>query len=314
MLLLVISGPMLAHSVRPIGKDPDEFVLLTGPSFSNLNSTSAETPPSLAAPAPHSYIDHGKADISERALFAALPEPASVAEPLLLPVVQLEIAEPELPVTGPRPAAENCYQVHHLGETPMMQTWKLLGLNAVVAVTLAAGPSRAVGQTPPTNSEKLDAIQKQLDEMKKSLTGMHKSLGALKAIETELQNLRNESNAGAAAAQKDVNELRAENAKMREEIEALRARISATTRIAASPPSESVPLAATARVELINTYFDNMTVILNGKSYRLPPGERWLTNPLPAGSFTYEVLGVTPQRTRVLTANQVYPIHIHPQP
>jgi hypothetical protein len=193
----------------------------------------------------------------------------------------------------------------------MMRTWKKIGLSALMAALLTAGPARAETSGPRTDSEKLDDIQKQLDELRKSVGDVKRSVAALSTIERDLKDLRAEANAGTQNALSQINDLKDEVARLKREVDGLRNRPPATGRIAASPPETPV---TTGRVELLNTYGADVTIAVNRVTYHLRPQERMLTTPIPTGTFTYEVLGITPQRVRTLVANEPFTIHVHPQP
>jgi hypothetical protein len=68
-----------------------------------------------------------------------------------------------------------------------------------------------------------------------------------------------------------------------------------------------------ARVRLVNTYFTDMTAVINGGIYTLRPGEeRTLT--YPPGNLTYQVLMVAdiPQ-TRTLAAGEQLTLTLYPR-
>ena len=59
----------------------------------------------------------------------------------------------------------------------MMRTWKMLGLNSLLAALFAATPALGSNTSgPPTDAEKLEEIQKQLNELKNSLVDVKKTL------------------------------------------------------------------------------------------------------------------------------------------
>src|SRR5207244_2388875 len=119
-------------------------------------------------------------------------------------------------------------------------------------------------------------------------------------LRTELSNVRTALNA--------IDDLKVEIARMKADMDKLRTKPQ-ETRLTYPPPSElGIAPPATGRVEISNTYLTPMSVIVNGRSYRVAPGETLRTDPMPAGSFTYTVLGVTEPRTRLLEANKVFTI------
>ena len=193
----------------------------------------------------------------------------------------------------------------------MMRTWRLLGLQTLLAAAVAATPSPAVppfdGPPPPEQVAKAgedkeknatEVLQSQLKELKEELS---KLIG-------EVRNHNLASDRALNAAKDDIKDLKDQIARLRQDLEDLR-RAGPATRVSGYGEAGT----ATGRLRLVNTYFEPQTVILNNKaSYRLAPGETKLTDPLPVGDFTYEVLGVQAPRTRPLTANEVFTIRIYP--
>lgn len=188
----------------------------------------------------------------------------------------------------------------------MTRTWKMLGLKILLAALFAATPGLASNTSGPlTEAEKLDEIQRQLNELKKSLS----------SLEERIKDVRTDSNVAAQKLQnqlKDVNEL---IGLMRQDVENFRSRSSGSSRIAGFAPSDTLPGTGTARVEMVNTYSQPVSIVINNRrSYLLQPGERRLSDPLPAGAFTYEVLAVTPVVTRTVAADKPFTVWVHPQP
>ena len=307
MILLAALVAILA-SYPPTGHaDHSGFVLPAGDSYSNLNNTSADT---LKSPAAQAAVRNQeperpglvKAEVPKSP--PGLPEPLHLSQTVILPVSEME------------PAVEDCcfLQARQFGETPMMRTWKMIGLQTLLAGILTTGPALAETSGPPTDSEKLADIQKQLDGMKRSLEELRKSLDSLSSLGTKMDDLSRNAASGNTTAQKQIGELKQEIAKLREDVDTLRNRTSAETRISGFSPTDAGVPAATGHVELVNTFSGDVTIVVNRRTYHLAPFERRMSEPIPAGNFTYEVLGITPQRNRILAADQVMQVWVHPQP
>jgi hypothetical protein len=308
-LLFVGLWAILARYHPNPGSGSGEFVLHTKSASSNLNDTSAETAERHWNSPFDEEVDTGhhvaNADEATRANPVPAPQPAPLP-PVDAPAILL--------VSADQPPAELCYLNRdlHRGDTPMLRTWRLIAFNTLFATLLATPRPTAASEGPPSDSKKLDEIQKQLDELKKSVKAIQTAVGSLGTLDTELRNLRTDNNLALQKTQNDVNALRDEISKLKDDVEALRRRLATPARTAASPPTDTPPQPVTGRVELQNTWPEPMSVAVNRVIYRVQPGETRLTDPLPVGTFTYEVIGVTPPITRSLTANQVYQIHIHP--
>jgi hypothetical protein len=191
----------------------------------------------------------------------------------------------------------------------MMRMWKMIGANTLVVVLIAASPALAGTDGPPSTEKRLDDIQKQLNAITKALSEINKALPGLDTIQKQLDDLKTECNLRLDRAQSQITDLKEQMAHLRAEVDQLR-RSADAGRIARFGSSDGT----TGYVEIQNTYPTEMAVVVNGKSYRVAPGQTVKTDPIPAGEFTYEVLNVTGRRQRTLTANTVFPIRIHPQP
>lgn len=158
--------------------------------------------------------------------------------------------------------------------------------HAFLALAFAAfaGPGIAADVTTETAK---DDIARQLKEMKASIDAL-----------TNIQK-----------AQTDIEELKRQVTQIRQDLDELR-RTMTTTRSAGYVAPQTT---STGRVRLVNTYMEPMTVVVNGKSYPIAPGEQRYTDALPAGTFSYEVLGVQSLRDRMLAANETFTINIYPR-
>jgi hypothetical protein len=325
-LLLGLLCVVLTFRVRSSSQPTDELVLLSGPSSPNLNNSSGETPArALASPAavgqgsPDPSSD-GSAPPAEPAVNRATPTPAAhealgapFSEPVLPPPTELSphlAVEETLPgraATVAESAREKCYPIRGplLGDTPMMRTWQMLGLKTLLAALFAAAPALSSETSgPPSDTEKFTEIQKQLNGLQKSLTEIKKGLEDVKAEKT----------LSAENVQRQITDLYSKISQLRSDLELLRNRPAESNRIGAYPPSDTSVNTATARIDMINTYSQPVSIVINRRSYPLAPGEHRLSDPIPAGAFTYEVLGVTPVTTRTVAADKVFTLWVHPQP
>ncbi|HLJ96340.1 MAG TPA: hypothetical protein VKU02_24415 [Gemmataceae bacterium] len=315
-LLLGLFCLVMTIPRHPPSEAAGEFALLSDLSSSNLNNTSAEAPHQVAVP----QTGEGSSDTTPSAPAAPgsppvlqVPELLAAPTPEPVPLSPAEFTRPPateetlaiLPAAVLEPVRQDCYPIRdpHQGDTPMMRTWKRLGLNAFLAALFAATP--APGSTtagPPSDSEKLEEIQRQLNEVKTALAEIKKTL---------TEN-RTDSNLGTQKIQSQISELHTQVVPL---LDSLRNRATPSTRIAASPPSDTGLGTPTARIEMANTYSQPVSIVINNRrSYALQPGERRLSDPVPAGSFTYEILGVTPIVTRTVAADKVFTLWVHPQP
>jgi hypothetical protein len=196
----------------------------------------------------------------------------------------------------------------------MMRTWKMLGVKTVLAALLVTtfGLAGTKTEGPPDDSKKLDEIQKQLDEIKKTLAEVNKKLAALDKVEQKLSDLQTGPDLAVQNALRSVGDMKQQMDRLQEEVKGLRGRLPATqSRMAFAAPPQ--PAAGNGYVEMVNTYPGEVSVLVNNRAYRVPPGQVVLSDPVPAGTFTYEVRGITVPVSRTLAANKTFTIHIHPQ-
>jgi DNA repair exonuclease SbcCD ATPase subunit len=153
----------------------------------------------------------------------------------------------------------------------------------VAVLALVAAPVLAADEPDKSSAEQ---ILKKLDELQKSLK---------ESREDQLNDR--------LKLQKALEDL----AQLRKDVDALRSQ-STVARKAFSPSTTS------GRIQLVNVYPQQMTVIVNDTAYRLQPGEVRTLESQPAGSFAYQVLGVqTAPQSRLLAANETYTISVVPR-
>jgi len=277
---------------------------------------------------------------------AAVPDPGFTI-PVLAPATvepPKKAAPPEpallTPPAATEPAAEefDTFLTTHRGDTPMLRTWKMLGLNALLAGALtAAAPAAEPAKTNDKPAEPdqtaaimarlrdmetklkqldgLDAKLKPLADLKTTLDGLNDSLKQdFAAIKKDMGDLRGDglnTNLKVVKAQEDLNDLRKQLESLRLEVEGLR-KNGASRQTAAYAGATPAP-GSTGRIRLMNSFFEPQSIWLNGKAYNLVPGQTFMVDAVPAGEFTYEIPLVRAKTTRTLAANEMFTINIVPQ-
>jgi hypothetical protein len=309
-------GSCLALAVwgkRTPAPDADEIRLLADAASPNLNTTSVEEPSSPAREVTTQEAEPRKPIFEE---VRPLNPPGTV----LVPTEPVRPLEPE-PGVVLIPAVSEleiddiiAVRNSHPGDTPMLQEWKLLGMQAVLAGALIASTGTAADEKKPSSDEKVDvaAQLKQLSAQMKALSDSVTSIDS--TIKKDFERVANDvldARGKASKAQSDVEALRAEVDRLRKEVEGLRG---APTRVSNYP---STP-AGTSTIRLVNTFTDAVTIVINNdRVYHLNPNEVRFTAPLPVGDVTYEVLStavpggvIQGQRTTKVSASSPLTINV----
>jgi hypothetical protein len=322
-LLVALLAATAGWDTRP-HSEPAGIDLLAGESSLSLDATSVGAPPDSPASAPKMEVDRLSPD--ETAKGPPPAEPPLLPPPEPGPVVLAAVPAVSLPPTPEPPTllagavekapvapaaalqlTDEPYALPyvHRGDSPMMRDWKLIGLPAFLAAVLTAGPAPAV--EPDKEPDRTSALLRQLEDMRKDLKA---------AIEDVRDQCRKNESAALNSGlrnqtlQGDLNKLAERVTQMEKELAALRNQSPAQSRVSAFGPGGT----GMGRVLLRNSYPEQMAVILNGQSHRLAPGESRVVE-VPAGTFTYEVLGVQELRTRPVPANpaEAFLVHIYPR-
>jgi len=199
----------------------------------------------------------------------------------------------------------------------MRRNWKLCQA-ALLAAALLTVHSSAVGQVDkgPEGDKAATEAQKTLQ----LLIRLQESIDQLKKqgddLQRQVSNLPDEQRIDYQIRKTLAKEL----TDTKDEMSALRQPLDLLQRDVASLKSRNSPLVAFSspatpvRIKLINTFPSQMTVIVNERSYRLAPGATEVLENIPAGQFTYQVLGVQPDMlVRSLSPNETFTITVYPR-
>jgi hypothetical protein len=204
----------------------------------------------------------------------------------------------------------------------MTRIWKLIGSTSLLAAVLAAAPIQADDASKST--DKPDDVQKQLKELKSSVAELKTSMDGVKEVLESLKNLQGEVKQFHADYDREKQDAKRELANLKDEISHLKLDIENLRKSPTNAARESgfapgmtgpgVNPVPTGRVQLSNTWSAPVSVIVNGRSYQVLPGEVKFTDPVPAGTFSYEVVGITaPNNVRTLVAGETYRINVYPR-
>ena len=115
-----------------------------------------------------------------------------------------------------------------------------------------------------------------------------------------------------ATVNKKIDELDQDIQAIKRDLRDLKRRVGDGTTTALRPEFDSTTFRGQGRVRFINEFPEEVSVIVNGRPFRLLPGAERLV-PVPPGDFTYQVLNVqrSPQ-VRPIIADETKNIRIFP--
>ena len=169
------------------------------------------------------------------------------------------------------------------------------------------------------------AVRKDVDALKDAVRSLNSTLAqtqdALKttqlnldiktteqsATQTQLKQLRDDLDKARAQMGKMQDQITAHSARcdgLTEELTDLRKKLNDTSRQAARM------VEGTGTIRLYNTYSRPVSIVVNGRSYQLDPGESNTLSNQPVGPVSYEVLGLSPRTTRTLTADRPLDVEV----
>ncbi|HEV3255550.1 MAG TPA: hypothetical protein VG013_01595 [Gemmataceae bacterium] len=189
----------------------------------------------------------------------------------------------------------------------MIRNWKMLGFPTILAAALvAAPPAPAADEDSPASGKEKNAAQVQ-QALRNDVRDLTKAVNELK---TQIEGIQENTDVGFRNVKNDMDAMKRQIADLRRELDQLKKRADTTTISGYGGANGG----GTARVRMINTYPEQITVVINDKYiYNVEPGERKFSDPIPAGTFTYQVLRVTPVRTRTVAADGTFTFEVHPQ-
>ncbi len=155
-------------------------------------------------------------------------------------------------------------------------------------------------------------------ELKDSIDNLNKAIRALNEVRRDFNDLRDAQKKDIEGVKGQIETLELRVKLLQNEIETLRKeKASGTVALkpdvtGSNPGFSPVPnVRTTGRLRIVNEFPEEMSVVVNGKSYRVLPGEE-RTIIVPAGSFEYQIpqLQRFPQQ-REIAENQVKTVVIY---
>jgi hypothetical protein len=178
------------------------------------------------------------------------------------------------------------------GVEPMPLPTRQLVMSAVFGAALATAPLRAEDPKAPAPKADASNVQQQLDALKTDLNKLREDVARLGKLEDVILGTKDGAagtNAGLLKRLGDMEEtLKQINAKLGQR--------DANRSTSAYAGSANSTITTRAHVRIVNDYPTEMSMLINGRSVRLQPGES-RTVDVPPGSYTYELLHAGSQPT-----------------
>jgi hypothetical protein len=186
------------------------------------------------------------------------------------------------------------------GDTPMpVLPTRQLVLSAVFGAALAApvaAQDKEGGKTAPPD---LAAIKTQLDQIQKDVKSLQEFR---KNTDDAVYGKENSTALADMGLIRRLTEIESQISKINEALKQINAKLgeAGKSTTAAFGPTLPGTMAGRGFVRIVNDYPTEMSMIVNGRSHRVPPGQT-VTVDVPAGRFTYELLhaGASPTATTV---------------
>jgi outer membrane murein-binding lipoprotein Lpp len=203
----------------------------------------------------------------------------------------------------------------------MLRRWTILAVPALLAATLSAA---ADSDTPKTqnDSQKIDKILDQLKELKATVEELEKVRSEIKNLDTQTELRCQRIQERIDRVNDRIGGLEARIKRLEGDLEAMRTQATTSNRPSgysglgngSGTPAAHPPLPpASGTIRLRNTFPEQVSVVVDGVSYQLMPFDTRDLAGHPAGTFTYEVLGIQPRRTVALGPNETFTITVYPR-
>ena len=335
---------VLAAWHGPFKPDRAGFDLPAGPASSNVDNKGTGADEAVPPAALPELLDTLPQATEERPAAA----PAGGHQSSKPPLIDLP---PLPPAPPPREAPpSHSHRDLQPGER-IMAYLKTLRLPLALAAAFAAQPLAAADvEKQPTleqtakdvkdlkdaQKKSTDALMEQLKKIETQLQGVEsvrKDLGTLKStvesLNTTLELSRQNAKSRAAELAEtqglvkqlraDLEQARAQAGKLQQQLmdqtarcDGLTDQIAQLNRKVADGSRQAARIAeATGTIRLFNTYPMPVDIRVNDRVYHLDPNGSYVLASQPVGSFTYEVLGLSPPATRTLRPDRPYDLEVY---
>jgi uncharacterized phage infection (PIP) family protein YhgE len=167
-----------------------------------------------------------------------------------------------------------------------------LVMSAVFGAALAATPLRAEDTKAPAAKADATKIQEQLDTLKADLNKLRDDVNQLNSLKDVVLGTKD----GAAGTNAGLLKRLSDMETTLKQINAKLGQLDANRTTSAYGGTGTGAIAARSHVRIVNDYPTELSLMVNGRSYRMLPGES-RTIDVPPGSYTYELLHAGSQPT-----------------
>jgi hypothetical protein len=158
-------------------------------------------------------------------------------------------------------------------------------MSAVFGAALATAPLRAEDPKAPAAKADAGEIQKQLDALKADLNKLRDDVTKLRSLEDVVLGTKD----GAAGTNAGLLKRLGDMEDTLKQINAKLGQLDTNRTTSAYGGTGTGTTAARSHVRIVNDYPTELSLMVNGRSYRMQPGES-RTVDVPPGGYTYELL------------------------
>ena len=166
---------------------------------------------------------------------------------------------------------------------------------ALLAAALAAPVAGQTADDVKKLNDKLDKLTREVQDLKEAVKA-----DAVREKVTTVDSMIDQLDQDIQTIKKDLRDLKR--------------KVDGGTSTSLRPEYDSGTYRGQGRVRFINEYPEEMSVVINGRSYRILPGQERLF-PVTPGEFTYQVLNIQrDSQVRRIAADETKTIRIYPLP
>jgi hypothetical protein len=171
----------------------------------------------------------------------------------------------------------------------------------------------------------LDTLKADVARLTATLERIDKAVAKLDRMAEEMRVLKdNRENASfdekvtLPSLMNEIRDLKKQIALVQKDLDGAR-RSSTSQRIAGAPPIPNAPVTnapvagTTGTIRLRNSWLEPMSIVVNGQTYLVNPGQDINLTQQPPGAFTYEVPRIGRRATVILNPNETFGITVQPQ-